>query len=405
MIYEVANDWSQDAEVIKGKARGLFSSSRIWVEIEEGQGEEGLELFLTRCASVQLGKQSVKVHLAALKKGLDKESKVVIDRIYSALYVLVLEARQLREPGVHDEHNAAANAQLLARYTQLLDDMGNCEGSEGSEEEAALRRFAYYMCLLLQLFPAKDNKGRLMHLAGLLSGKVVITGGGQTAETKRRVVIYEVLGGSVAVKDPRQKKRKAAEEAAEAEAAAQTGTSGQGPLTPHLSPVDKRARTQMQQMQEQMQGMQMQGQIQQWYMSEQVYFQSLAHSPSTYFQQPQHPHSDCDWDVLAACWSEPLACLIPEPLSPTAQHPQASLPCDTEPFDCDAQFKQKLQGIERPGRTHSPLDKTAPAHTAPTEPPPRPTHFSRASSMELGSVFEDLYSELNDFVLNDFPGE
>jgi len=129
--------------------------------------------------------------------------------------VLVLEASlKLTEPA-EEADNPHANDKLQADYPQFLEGFLSCCVS--SEEYFLLRKFEHYMYLVLQMFPPLHNKGKLMEVAGRLSGKLVITGGGETPETKRRVHIYEKLGSCEARKDPRGQAKKRSMDQMEAE--------------------------------------------------------------------------------------------------------------------------------------------------------------------------------------------
>ncbi|KAJ1427030.1 hypothetical protein B484DRAFT_397330 [Ochromonadaceae sp. CCMP2298] len=72
-------------------------------------------------------------------------------------------------------------------------------------ELRSLLSFWNTMMGALNLFPARNNKGLLMEIVGVLCGRVYVTGGGQTPVTDRRVLIFVREGGNPPKKGGRQK--------------------------------------------------------------------------------------------------------------------------------------------------------------------------------------------------------
>jgi hypothetical protein len=98
---------------------------------------------------------------------------------------------------------------LLTTVEDLLSEFPEFS-SCASDEMDLLLKFRNMMLCGIRLFSAKANKGKLMEVAGRLSGKMYTTGGGSTIEAKRREKIYEKLGGVTKKKltVPRKKKGK-----------------------------------------------------------------------------------------------------------------------------------------------------------------------------------------------------
>jgi hypothetical protein len=113
-----------------------------------------------------------------------------MNTLFKCCYVLILSLRE--------------SFLLLDSFEDLCGDYPEFVGLPVDEQQKLLK-FRNAMKISLQLIDAKHHKGELLEICGRLSGKLVTTGGSQTTETKRRVLIYEREGGLESVD---KKKRK-----------------------------------------------------------------------------------------------------------------------------------------------------------------------------------------------------
>lgn len=154
---------------------------------------------IKKSAVADLGVEPIQEILPELEKNYDKELwKEKIERVFRSCFVLIMSKR--------------SSELLLNSVEELFEEFPDFEEVHDEEKELLLR-FRNMMYCGVQLYSAKSNKGKLMDLAGRLSGKVYTTGGGSTIEAQRRELIYEQLGGVTKKKllVPRKKRVKTEE--------------------------------------------------------------------------------------------------------------------------------------------------------------------------------------------------
>jgi hypothetical protein len=165
------------------------------------QLEKSLAAIIRRSAAAELGIQPVRELLEDVEKSYDKDDwRLKIERIFRSCFILILAKR---EPDL-----------LLTSVDEFLLEFPDFSECPEAELELMLK-FRNAMKCGIVLYEAKSNKGKLMELAGRLSGKVCTTGGGSTADTKRREFIYEHLGGVIKKKLAVPRKRKNQDDATE----------------------------------------------------------------------------------------------------------------------------------------------------------------------------------------------
>jgi len=182
-------------EVIMCKLEKSFGWMSDW-----GTIRRDLCLTIDQSPTMALDREAMKDVFKRLKNvSYPKKKNWNYDEIripFMACYVLILEYRM----GTRDPIDADA---VLADYPTFVGTYGM-----NDEEVGYLSSFRYYMSLGLKLWEPANNKGGLMKVAGRLSGKYCITGGGQTPFTTRRVMIFEQEGDHKAKEIPQRRKRK-----------------------------------------------------------------------------------------------------------------------------------------------------------------------------------------------------
>ena len=153
---------------------------------------------MKKCAITELDVEPVREIINELEKkyGLE-EWKDKIERVYRSLFVLVLSKRR-----------SDLLLKSVKEFLKEFPDYAKCDDSELN----LLLKFRNMMKCGIILYNAKSNKGKLMDIAGRLSGKLFTLGGGSTIEAKRREAIYEQLGGVTKKKLTVPRKRKVKEE-------------------------------------------------------------------------------------------------------------------------------------------------------------------------------------------------
>lgn len=157
--------------------------------------EKILHNLLVKSAVAELAVEPIREVLLELEKAYDKvEWKEKTERVFRSCFVLVLAKRN--------------SSLLLASVEQLLQEFPCFVGVCDDQELCLLLKFRNMMKCGITLYDAKSNKGKLMDIAGRLSGKVYTTGGGSTPEAKRREFIYQQIGGIIKKKLTVPRKRK-----------------------------------------------------------------------------------------------------------------------------------------------------------------------------------------------------
>ncbi len=132
-------------------------------------------------ASSEVAVQPIRDLLSELEKLYDGEIwRAKYERVFRSCFILILVRRSpsLLLPSVKE---------FLLEFPEFIDCC--------PEEHRLMLKFRNMMKCGIYLYDAKSHKGKLMELAGRLSGKLCTTGGGSTPDTKRRELIYERLGG------------------------------------------------------------------------------------------------------------------------------------------------------------------------------------------------------------------
>mmetsp|Transcript_53658 Transcript_53658/g.105856 ORF Transcript_53658/g.105856 Transcript_53658/m.105856 type:complete len:656 (+) Transcript_53658:110-2077(+) len=129
---------------------------------------------------MKLNKLTIQPIFKKIRKSCPKSNLPEMNTLLKCCYVLILSLRE--------------NYLLLNNVQDLCADYPEFIGLP-VEELTKLLDFRNAMKISLQLIEAKHHKGELLEICGRLSGKLVTTGGSQTKETKRRVMIYEREGG------------------------------------------------------------------------------------------------------------------------------------------------------------------------------------------------------------------
>jgi hypothetical protein len=149
---------------------------------------------IKKSAVAELTYEPVREVLSRVEGMYDKDTwKKNNEIVFRACFVLIMMKR--------------CSEQLLDSVDALLKEFPSFSSADEAER-ALLVKFRNVMFFGINLFNAKSNKGKLMELAGRLSGKVYTTGGGSTVEAKRRELIYQELGGVVKKKLTVPRKRK-----------------------------------------------------------------------------------------------------------------------------------------------------------------------------------------------------
>lgn len=157
--------------------------------------EKVLHNLLVKSSVAELAVEPIREVLLELEKLYDKvEWKEKTERVFRSCFVLVLAKRN--------------SSLLLTSVEELLQEFPCFKGVCDDQELCLLLKFRNMMKCGITLYDAKSNKGKLMDIAGRLSGKVYTTGGGSTPEAKRREFIYQQIGGIVKKKLTVPRKRK-----------------------------------------------------------------------------------------------------------------------------------------------------------------------------------------------------
>lgn len=126
------------------------------------------------------------------RKDLEKDDWGEIKYVFKAIFVLIVRH--------HRPHLLQQDLKkFLIQYPEFR------EVSE--EEQKLLLEFRNMMVISLEIIDPKNHKGEMMTLIGHLCGTVVVTGGGQTASTDRRVLIYERETGIMPRKLPERRRK------------------------------------------------------------------------------------------------------------------------------------------------------------------------------------------------------
>jgi len=136
---------------------------------------------LRKMAASDLAVQPIRDLLSELEKSYDGEIwREKYERVFRSCFILIFVRRtpSLLLPSVK---------KFLPEFPEFIDCC--------PEEHRLMLKFRNMMKCGIYLYDAKSHKGKLMELAGRLSGKLCTTGGGSTPDTKRRELIYERLGG------------------------------------------------------------------------------------------------------------------------------------------------------------------------------------------------------------------
>jgi hypothetical protein len=132
-----------------------------------------------QASNMKLNKLTIQPIFKQIRKSCPKKELSEMNVLFKCCYVLLLS---LRENFLMFE----SEAELLQHYPEFV--------GLPLDETRKLLVFRNMMKIALQLIDAKGHKGELLEIAGRLSGRVVTTGGSQTTETKRRVLVYEREG-------------------------------------------------------------------------------------------------------------------------------------------------------------------------------------------------------------------
>jgi hypothetical protein len=126
------------------------------------------------------------------RKDLEKDDWGEIKYIFKGVFVLIIRD--------YKSHLMMENEEeFVKKYPEFVE----CS----IEERKLLLEFRNMMVSALQLVDPRNHKGELMTLVGHLCGTVVVTGGGQTAATDRRVLIYERETGILPRKLPERRRK------------------------------------------------------------------------------------------------------------------------------------------------------------------------------------------------------
>jgi hypothetical protein len=176
-------------DIVAQMRQGFTLTSRDWPNLEKLLIE-----IIKKSAVADLGYEPVREVLEQIEQTFDKDTwKDTHERVFRSCFVLIMMKR--------------CPSLLLADVEELLEEFPGFAEADEAELEL-LVKFRNLMYCGIQLFTAKSNKGKLMDLAGRLSGKVYTTGGGSTIEAKRREAIYQELGGVVKKRLTVPRKRK-----------------------------------------------------------------------------------------------------------------------------------------------------------------------------------------------------
>lgn len=186
---------NSDIQEILGDLRVCYSLiSENWQHLEKI-----LHNLLVKSAVAELAVEPIREVLLELEKSYDKEVwKEKTERVFRSCFVLVLAKRN--------------SSLLLPSVEKLLQEFPTFVGVCDDQELCLLLKFRNMMKCGITLYDAKSNKGKLMDIAGRLSGKVYTTGGGSTPEAKRREFVYQQIGGVIKKKLTVPRKRKTHDE-------------------------------------------------------------------------------------------------------------------------------------------------------------------------------------------------
>jgi hypothetical protein len=164
---------STDATTIFDRLSSCFA-------VEENVLRVIVDQLVDQTVNMKLNKLTIQPIFKQIRKSCPKSNLPEMNILFKCCYVLILSLR---------EHYL-----LLDNVEDLCGDYPEFIGLP-AEELNKLLKFRNAMKISLQLIDAKHHKGELLEICGRLSGKLVTTGGSQTTETKRRVMVYEREGG------------------------------------------------------------------------------------------------------------------------------------------------------------------------------------------------------------------
>lgn len=139
-----------------------------------------VDQLVDQTANMKLNKLTIQPIFKQIRKSCPKSGLPEMNILFKCCYVLILSLRE-QELLFRDVE------ELFTDYPEFV--------NLPAEELQKLLKFRNAIKISLQLIEARHHKGELLEIAGRLSGKLVTTGGSQTTETKRRVLVYEREGG------------------------------------------------------------------------------------------------------------------------------------------------------------------------------------------------------------------
>ena len=167
----------QDIQSILNELKLCYSLISVgWADLESK-----LLAILRKMAASDVAVQPIRDLLLELEKSYDGEVwREKNERVFRSCFILILVRRN---PSLL----LSTVKEFLLEFPEFVDCC--------AEEHRLMLKFRNMMKCGIYLYDAKSHKGKLMELAGRLSGKLCTTGGGSTPDTKRRELIYERLGG------------------------------------------------------------------------------------------------------------------------------------------------------------------------------------------------------------------
>jgi len=174
-------------------AEYIFNELSMCFAIEHSVLQVIVDQLVDQTLAMKLNKLTIQPIFKQLRKSCPKSNLAEMNILFKCCYVLIVS---LRESNL-----------LMHDMEELFMDYPEFRGLPADELKKLLK-FRNAMKMSLQLIEAKHHKGELLDICGRLSGKLVTTGGSQTTETKRRVMIYEREGGLEEKSVLKGKKRK-----------------------------------------------------------------------------------------------------------------------------------------------------------------------------------------------------
>lgn len=158
----------------------IFGELSSCFAIESQMLQVIVEQLVDQTLNMKLNKLTIQPIFKQIRKSCPKSGLPEMNILFKCCYVLILSLRE--------------EELLFRNYEELFNDYPEFINLPADELKKLLK-FRNAMKVSLQLIDARHHKGELLEIAGRLSGKLVTTGGSQTTETKRRVLIYEREGG------------------------------------------------------------------------------------------------------------------------------------------------------------------------------------------------------------------